>query len=83
MVGGRMNRLDLEVALDGGPLLLDVSAGAPMPLRNDIGAGAGKGARIRQSNAAGRAGHNCGLACQCTHFHLLLFAAGGFGGRPP
>src|SRR5882724_13115343 len=61
-----MHRLDLEVGLDAGALLLDVG-GRAHAVEDDIGAGARKGACISEPDAAGRSGHNRRLACQRTH----------------
>ena len=80
-VGGRMHRLDLEIGLDAGALLLDIGRRAHA-VENDIGAGAGESARISQSDAAGRSGHHRGLACQSTHFIHSCLPVGGIGTVP-
>ena len=62
-----MNRLDLEIAFNARAFLLDIG-GRSHAVENDIGAGVGERPCIRQSDAAGRSGHDRGLACQCAHF---------------
>src|SRR6202171_1087346 len=52
-----------------------MSAGGALPFMKEI-------SPARAQAAAGGAGHNRSLACQRTHFHLLLFAVGGFGAVP-
>ena len=59
-VGGRMHRADLEIGLDAGTLALDIGRHAHA-VNDNIGAGGGERARVSQSDAAGRAGHDGGL----------------------
>jgi hypothetical protein len=67
----RMDRLDLEIALDRRAFLLDVSRRAHA-VDDDIGASACESARISEADAAGRTGDDGGLACEISHYLLLL-----------
>ena len=71
-VRGRMDDLHPEVGLDCGSRLLDIG-GRPHAVEHDVGPGAGKGPRTRQTYAACRTGHDCCLVSQDTRFvHRLL-----------
>ena len=80
-VGRGIGRLDLEIRLDAGTLALDIGRHAHA-VNDNIGAGGGERARVSQSDAAGRAGHDGGLVFQCTHCIHSCLAPGDLGASP-
>jgi hypothetical protein len=70
-IRGRIDSLYAEIVLDRRSLFLDVGRRTDA-VEHDVGPGACEGTRTRETYAACRAGHDCRLTFQNTHFVLLV-----------
>ena len=66
-VRGRIDGLHPEIALDGRSLLLDIGR-CTHSIEHDVGTCARESTRIRETDAASRAGHDRDFTFQDTHF---------------
>ena len=66
-IRGRIDRLHPEIVLDCSPRFFDIGR-RPNPVEHDVGASTRECPRIRETDAAGRAGHDCDFTFQNIHF---------------
>ena len=66
-IRGRIDSLHPEIVLDCSPRFFDIGR-CPNPVEHDVGASTRECPRIRQTDAARRAGHNCDFTFQNIHF---------------